>query len=308
MARYLYSLILISLFSVALVIFPSPVSADWTPLIERLVADKFDEQTVRRLFAQPGVKFDPGVMSYKLKELIKKQDKKPDAAYARKYRAAYARFLRPEVIAGARSFAQKNDVTLQKITNDYCVPKEIVVSILLVETELGKNLGNRGAFNTLASMALSSNLETIRPYLAPDLITERNEDYARKRCRQKADWAYSELKALIRYASGRGIDPLSIPGSLYGAIGICQFMPTQIFAYGVDADRDGHINLFSEDDALYSVANYLRAHGWRCGISAKRQYRVILAYNHSNIYANTVLGVAGKIKQKGGDKSVTKLE
>jgi membrane-bound lytic murein transglycosylase B len=85
-------------------------------------------------------------------------------------------------------------------------------------------------------------------------------------------------------------------------------MPSQISAYGVDADRDGHINLFSEDDALYSVANYLRAHGWTCGISAKRQYRVILAYNHSNIYANTVLGVAGKLKQKGGDKPVMKLE
>jgi membrane-bound lytic murein transglycosylase B len=308
MAYSLCTWILLSFLSAALVISPSPASADWTPLVERLVADKFDEQTVRRLFAQPGVKFDPGAMSCKLRELIKKRDKKPDAAYASKYRAAYARFLRPEVIAGARSYAQRNDVTLQKITNDYCVPKEIVVSILLVETDLGKNLGNRGAFNTLASMALSSDLETIRPHLAPDLITERNEDYARKRCRQKADWAYSELKALIRYASGRGIDPLGIPGSLYGAIGICQFMPSQISAYGVDADKDGHINLFSEDDALYSVANYLHAHGWTCGINAKKQYRVILAYNHSNIYANTVLGVAGKLKQKGGDKPVANSE
>jgi membrane-bound lytic murein transglycosylase B len=33
-------------------------------------------------------------------------------------------------------------------------------------------------------------------------------------------------------------------------------------------------------------------------MSAKRQYRVILAYNNSKIYANTVLSVAGKLKQK----------
>jgi membrane-bound lytic murein transglycosylase B len=302
MAHRIYSRILVSLFSSLLVLLPSAVFADWTPLIQRLVADKFDEQTVKRLFAQPVVTFDPNVMSCKMKEIMKNRSKKPDAAYARKVKDAYGRFLRPEVINDAHAYLQKNDVTLKKITNDYCVPKEVVVAILLVETELGRNLGKRGAFNTLASMALSSDLEMIRPFLAPDLITERNEEFARKRCRQKADWAYTELKALIRHASERGVDPLSIPGSLYGAIGICQFMPSQISAYGVDADKDGQINLFSEYDALYSVANYLRGHGWKCGINTKKQYRVILAYNNSKIYASTVLGVAEKLKIKDGGK------
>ena len=303
MACRLYSHIMISFFSAAMVIFPSSASADWTPLIERLVADKFDEQTIKNLFARPGVQFDPGVMSCKLKELIKNRLRKHDAAYTRKLKIAYARFLRPGVIAGARSYAEKNNETLQKIAKEYCIPKEVIISILLVETELGRNLGDRGAFNSLASMALSSDLETLRPYLMPDLITERNEDFARTRCRQKAEWAYEELKALIRYAAERGIDPLIIPGSLYGAIGLCQFMPSKIHEYGVDADKDGFIDLFSEQDALYSVANYLSAHGWGCGISAKKQHRVILAYNHSDIYASTVLNVARKLKQKSRDES-----
>lgn len=277
---------------------PSCAYGDWRPLIERLVADNFDEQTVRKMFDQPGVNFDPSAMSCKLKELINKRYKKQDAVSAGKVRAAYARFLRPDVISEAQSYLQRNKETLQGIMENYCVPKEIVVSILLVETGLGQHLGDRGAFNTLASMALSSDLEIIRPYLAPDLLTRRNEDFARKRCRQKADWAYGELKALIRYAVDNGVDPLSIPGSLYGAIGICQFMPTKISVYGVDADRDGRVNLFSEQDALHSMANYLRSHGWRCDMSAKRQYRVILAYNHSNIYADTVLSIAKKLKEK----------
>ena len=93
-------------------------------------------------------------MSCKLKELINKRYKKQDAVSARKIRAAYARFLRPEVIAEAQSYLQRNRETLQGIMENYCVPKEIVVSILLVETELGQHLGDRGAFNTLASMAL----------------------------------------------------------------------------------------------------------------------------------------------------------
>ena len=294
---HLISLALASIFSMSLIISPSWAYADWTPLIERLVADKFDDQVIRKIFDRPGVNFDPSSMSCKLKELINNRYKKHDAVSSRKVKAAYARFLRPEVIAEAQSYLQRNRETLQGITENYCVPKEIVVSILLVETALGQNLGDRGAFNTLASMALSYDLETIRPYLAPDLITRRNEDFAKKRCRQKADWAYEELKALIRYASDNGIDPLSIPGSLYGAIGICQFMPTKISVYGVDADRDGHVNLFSEQDALYSMANYLRSHGWRCDMSAQRQYRVILAYNHSKIYADTVLSVANKLKE-----------
>ncbi len=75
-------------------------------------------------------------------------------------------------------------------------------------------------------------------------------------------------------------------------------MPTQIPVHGVDADKDGYIDLFSDTDALHSVARYLRAHGWRCSMSAKRQYRVIRAYNHSNIYADTVLSIAKKLKEK----------
>ncbi len=297
MARRLNFFILASIFSLSLFILPSSSFADWTPLIERLAADNFDEPVIREIFDRPGVKFDPSAMSCKLKELINKRYNKKDTISASKVRAAYARFLRPEVIAAAQTYLQKNRETLQGITENYCVPKEIVVSILLVETELGRHLGDRGAFNTLASMALSSDLETIRPYLAPDLVTRRTEEFARKRCRQKADWAYGELKALIRYASENGIDPLSIPGSLYGAIGICQFMPTKISVYGIDADRDGRVNLFAEPDALYSMANYLRSHGWRCDMSAKRQQRVILAYNHSKIYADTVITVAKKLKE-----------
>lgn len=300
MAPHLYSVILAAIFSVAIILFPLPASANWMPLIDRLVADNFDEQMVKTLFAQPVVRFDPNIMTCKIKEIVRNRSKKPDAASARKIKAAYARFLKPEAINQAYAYAQRNDIALHNIRNNYCVPKEIIVSIVLVETELGKNVGTRGAFNTLASMAMSYDLETIRPYLAPDLITERNEDLVKRRCRQKANWAYTELKALIRHASERGIDPLSIPGSVYGAIGICQFMPSQIPAYGVDADRDGHVNLFSDEDALFSVAKYLRGHGWRCGLSTKRKHRIILAYNHSKIYASTVLGVAEKLKTKDG--------
>jgi membrane-bound lytic murein transglycosylase B len=167
-----------------------------------------------------------------------------------------------------------------------------------VETRLGGFLGGRGAFNSLASMALCTDLETVRPYLPKKLVNKKNEEHAQRICQKKADWAYSELQALILYADCGGFDPLALPGSIYGAIGICQFMPTNALTYGVDADNDGRINLFVKTDALYSTANYLREHGWGCQMDKTGQQRAIYAYNHSVVYANTILAVAEKLKAK----------
>jgi membrane-bound lytic murein transglycosylase B len=151
-------------------------------------------------------------------------------------------------------------------------------------------------------MALSTGLETVRPYLPKRLINPRNEDFAKTICRQKADWAYAEFKALILYAHRGGFDPLALRSSIYGAIGLCQFLPSNILSYGVDADKDGRINLFTKADALYSIANYLREHGWKCTMDKSSQREVILRYNKSFVYANTVLAVAQKLKDKSHNK------
>ncbi len=276
-----------------------PVSAsdDWTPLIKRLVSDHFDEKDMQALFSQPGVKYEPDAMSCKIRDLIKSKFKKPGTLPVMKKKVGYDRFLQPVKIAEARSYMEKSMATLKDVEKQYCVPKEIVVAILLVETDLEVFLGDKPAFNRLASMASSSDLEKIRSYLPPDLITPQNKNFAQRRCRQKSDWAYRELKALIRYAAARGSDPLSIPGSIYGAIGICQFMPSVIPSFGIDADKDGHIDVFSKKDAFFSIANYLHRHGWKCKISKNRQYRVVMTYNHSAVYANTVIQIAEKMRE-----------
>jgi membrane-bound lytic murein transglycosylase B len=274
---------------------PPPTAADWSPLIERLVADGFEDRAVRDLFSRPEVKFDPSPMASKLESLLKRRAGKPHGVYKN--------FLKSPVIAEAFSYLQANQELLENIQRRYCVPREIVVAILLVETLLGKNVGEKSAFNMLASMALHSDLEAIRSYLPPNLVTTKNEDLARSRCQEKARWAYAELKALIDYTTRSGIDPVNIPGSLYGAIGLCQFMPSNIVSYGVDADEDGHINLFSTPDALHSIANYLRGHGWECQMNRRGWPKVIFAYNHSSVYVNTVLAVAENLKNHRKDRT-----
>jgi membrane-bound lytic murein transglycosylase B len=290
--------ILAVLFLTALLLLPCVAFADWSPLIARLVADGFDEPAIRALFSRAEVRFEPGAMITKIEELIKRADHKRSGLPSYNPKVVYKGFLGEKTITRTRSYLHENTRLLENISSKYCVPKEIVVSILLVETRLGSFLGGRWAFNSLASMALCSDLQTVRPLLNRKLVSPRNEDRARTICQQKADWAYAELTALLLYADLSGFDPLSIPGSIYGAIGLCQFMPSNVLFYGVDADDDGRIDLFTKADGLHSIANYLRGHGWKCTMDRDSQLQVILEYNKSLVYANTVLAVAEKLKSK----------
>jgi membrane-bound lytic murein transglycosylase B len=274
-----------------------PAAADWKPLVERLAADGFNRQTLEALFNRPEVRFEPDAMADKIQALLRSRSESPEDI-ARLKTTVRPDYLSDRVVARANVYILENRDVLEQIHTLYGVPKEIVVSILLIETHLGRNTGNRRVFNRLASMARSTDLETVRPHMSGSLLTPENEEFARRRCREKGDWAYNEFMALLRLADLDGLDPLEIRGSIYGAIGLCQFMPSNIFSYGVDADQDGRINLFATTDALHSIANYLRGHGWRPGMDREGEHRVIFGYNHSTVYANTVLAIAEKLKAR----------
>jgi len=290
------------LFLAVLVVLPCRSLANWSPLVERLVADGFDESALRDLFSRPEVRFDHSAMSSKIEELLKRPSGKKPWVPTYNPRAVHKSYLKEKPVSLARSYLRQNADLLENISRGYCVPKEIVVSILLVETRLGDFLGGRWAFNSLASMALCTELETIQSHLPKKLINPKNEAFARAICLEKADWAYVELKALLLYADRNGFDPLSLPGSVYGAIGLCQFMPSNSLVYAVDGDNDGRIDLFTKSDALFSIANYLQGHGWTCTMDKTSQLRVILEYNRSSTYANTVLAVAEKLKTQSRTK------
>ncbi len=204
----------------------------------------------------------------------------------------YESVLQPERIAEARDFLAQNQDLLRRIHQRYGIPPKVAVGLLALETRVGNYLGEKEAFTTLSSMAICIDLREIEPFMKDRPVIPGLRPWLQKRCREKADWAYSELKALLRYAKTNRVSLMGLPGSVYGAIGICQFMPTNALRYGVDGDGDGRVDLFKVEDALPSMGNFMVHHGWKGGPSDRK---ALYHYNHSTIYVNTILALAEQL-------------
>ncbi len=268
----------------------------WAPLVDRLAADGMDRAVLTAYFSSPGVTFDPAIMARKVDAMVRNRFEPVVVTRRTLEKSGYRRFLDPWTISKAgRYMAEKRDV-FAAAEKTYGVPAEVLAAILLVETKLGDYLGDREAFGVLASMALCRDFGLVRPRLKSLRNSPERTAFAEQAAREKGDWAYEELKALLSYAQAGKASPLAIPGSIYGAIGICQFMPTNALKFGVDADSDGTVNLFADKDAIHSVANYLRGHGWRTDQNEQERRAAIYSYNHSDLYVMAVLAVAERLK------------
>ena len=144
--------------------------------------------------------------------------------------------------AGVKFWIEHAEV-LARAEREYGVPAEIIVGIIGIETVYGRNTGRFRVLDVLTTLA----------FAYPEAPN------------QAARMAFfrGELEHTLVLARKNSIDPFSLLGSFAGAIGLPQFMPGSILAYGVDYDGDGAVNLRgSVTDAIGSVANFLVKHGW----------------------------------------------
>ncbi len=256
----------------------------WSRLIKRLIKDGENPKEIKSLFSSPLVHFYARALPIKITHRERMVD--------------YKKFLHPDRIKRAKKWMNRHKTILNWVYQSYGVPPSIQTSILLVETDLGRHTGRKRTFNILASMAATKDLNSILPLLPKQYLRHADMKHLRWFARTKSNWAYNELKALIEYAKLNGLNPLKIKGSIFGAIGICQFMPSNALEFGVDENGDGKVDLFNLDDALASMANYLRHYGWNQGINEKEKFNVILHYNYSRPYAETILRLAHILKSK----------
>lgn len=185
----------------------------------------------------------------------------------------------------------------------YGVSPAIASSLLFVETRLGKVLGDvpENAFYTLASMAMSEDPQDISSWLPKLQGYQKHYAWLEETMQKRADWAFNEFKALIKHMIKDRIEPDRLPGSIYGAVGLCQFMPSNISVYGADGDGDGRVDLFTDSDSIASLARYLERHGWRKGMNDSEKHKLLMTYNHSTVYANTILALSKLVENPALD-------
>ena len=255
-------------------------------LCRKLEQDGFDGEKLSRYYNHPKVVFETKTVGRYFQH--------------RESSLNYDQFLTPVSLNKAFKYMQKNRYWLEKAASRYQVDKEIITAILLVETRLGSFTGNASTLNILSSMAALSD-PAIREMLWQSLANETDmsrTDFQKKAIR-KSEWAYNELTAFLKYVDREKIsDPVNISGSYAGAVGISQFMPSNILKLAVDGDENGKVDLFTHADAIFSVANYLQHHGWKPGLSLEEARKVLFAYNHSTYYVDVLMKLSQSLGMK----------
>ncbi|MDR1243185.1 MAG: lytic murein transglycosylase [Deltaproteobacteria bacterium] len=275
------------------------IDAGWQPLVAKLEEDGIYGQDVAGWFAALENPYSQKPMGLKITGLFRSKYIFSPFAFLRKPQKT-AQLLQgivtKENTRDSAEFILANPELFALIEREYKVDKEIAAALFMVETRLGAYLGTERAFWSLACMALADRPEQVQSYLDKLPLTEERLLWVGQNLQERSERAYKELTALIEYCRKNRHNPLEITGSLFGAIGFCQFMPSNIALYAVDGDKDGRIDLFTAADALPSMANYLVKHGWKAALNRKQRFAVIRRYNHSDVYANTVLALADAVR------------
>jgi len=152
--------------------------------------------------------------------------------------------IEPVRINAGVKFWIEHAALLARAEKEFGVPAEIIAGIIGIETVYGRNTGRFRVVDVLTTLA----------FAYPEAPN------------QAARMAFfrGELENALVLARQNHIDPFSLLGSFAGAIGLPQFMPGSVLAYGVDYDNDGAIDLRSSvADAIGSVASFLVQHGWQ---------------------------------------------
>ena len=165
-------------------------------------------------------------------------------------------FIEDKRIINGKKFIKENASLFDQVEREFGVPREIITSILGVETRYGKIKGSYRVLDSLATLGF---------------------DFPRR-----SKFFKSELVQFFILTRENNLDIYSIQGSYAGAMGYGQFISSSYRAYAIDYDGDGYADLFnSVPDAVASIANYLKKHGWkRDGVIVKK----VELNNVNNIY------------------------
>lgn len=149
-------------------------------------------------------------------------------------------FITEKRINRGNQFLDENRETLRRAEKEFGVPAEIITAIIGVETYYGRLTGKTQVFDSLVTLGF---------------------DYP-----PRARFFRSELEQFLLLTREEDVDINVIRGSYAGAMGMPQFISSSYRHYAIDFDGDGKRDLWNNTaDAIGSVANYFKVHGWEPG-------------------------------------------
>jgi len=143
-------------------------------------------------------------------------------------------------IEKGKALLQQHRALFDQIEKRYGVQREIITAIWAMESDFGRNYGNKNVVRSLATLAYASS------------------------SKKRADFARDELLLTLKIIQNQKVSDQNLVGSWAGAMGQPQFMPSSYLKYGVDYNRDGKVDLWKTlPDIFASIANFLRESDWR---------------------------------------------
>jgi membrane-bound lytic murein transglycosylase B len=159
------------------------------------------------------------------------------------------------------NFYKKNLNLINMIEKNYNIEKELLLSLMGIETNFGTYVGKMDILSSLATLSFDE---------------------------RRSEFFSNELLILLRLIENKQIDYKTLYGSWAGAFGFFQFMPSTMKNYAIDYDKNDYIDLKNNKDAYASAANYLNKIGW------KKQQPCFYKINLSNDIPKKYLNVSAK--------------
>ena len=206
-----------------------------------------------------------GFLDAKTIPSIRKLVLPPSGTFKKNWLAYRKRFIEPVRLKAGRAFLEENQAFLTQVEQNYGVPTEVIAAIIGIETIYGRQTGNFRVKDVLSTLAFSY----------PDTPNKpAREQLFKDQLQELILLCWKESGGqLPAKNSAQGLNVTSYKSCLNqnssyaGAIGLPQFMPSSIRNFAVDGDGDGRIDLKrSPKDAIASVANFLKKHGWQTGM------------------------------------------
>ena len=190
---------------------------------QKALSNKISEDTFNNVMAN--VKFLPKVIEYDRFQPEFYEDTK---TYIGK------RTSEAKLIAGI-NFYKNNKKLINKVETEFGIEKELLLSLMGIETNFGTYVGKMDILSSLATLSYD---------------------------KRRSEFFTNELITILKLVDDGIIDYKILYGSWAGAFGNFQFMPSTIEKYAIDFNENKLIELKNNQDSFASAANYLKKMGW----------------------------------------------